>query len=149
MPALLLRCIPWVLAFAPAWVQAGDAAPLQVERAWIRDAPPGAPVMAGYATLRNASDAALELSGLHSPAFGKVELHEMREIEGVMRMRPLQPRLVPGERLELAPGATHLMLMRPVAPLALGARVTIEFRFRDGTIQPVEFEVRAAAPGPG
>lgn len=146
MPSIFLRFLPLLLALAPAWVQAGDAAPLAVERAWIRSAPPTAPVMAGYATLRNGSAATLSLEQLRSTAFGAVELHEMREVDGVMRMRPLQLTLAPGARIELAPGGTHLMLMRPRAPLAPGARVTIEFCYGDGTVQPVEFEVREAAP---
>ena len=146
MPTFILRLALTLCAIAPAWVQAGDAPVLQVERAWIRSAPPRAPVMAGYATLRNTSDAPLKLAELRSAAFGKVELHEMRMVDGMMRMRPLQLSLAPRERTELAPGGTHLMLMRPSAPLAPGARVTVEFCFGDGTVQPVEFEVRAAAP---
>jgi copper(I)-binding protein len=149
MPAFILRLALLLSAIAPAWVQAGEPPPLQVERAWIRTAPPNAPVMAGYAWLRNASDAPLELAALRSPAFGAVELHEMRDVDGVMRMRPLRLKLAPDERTELAPGGTHLMLMRPTAPLAAGARVTIEFCFGDGTVQPVEFEVRADRPAGG
>lgn len=148
MNAILPRLGLLLALLLPAGVQAGDAAaPLGVEQAWIRTAPPASPVMAGYATLRNADAQPLRLARLRSTAFGKVELHEMREIDGVMRMRPLQLSLAPGESIALAPGGAHLMLMQPTAPLAAGARVTLEFCFEDGRVQPVEFVVRAAAPG--
>lgn len=120
--------------------------PLQVERAWIRSAPPNAPVMAGYGTLRNQGRSTAKATGLRSAAFGRVELHEMREVGGVMRMRPLSLVLGPGEQLTLQPGGAHLMLMHPTAPLANGARVAVEIRFEDGAVQSVEFEVRAKAP---
>lgn len=146
MYALVFRLGLFLIAMVPAWVQAGDAAPLAVEQAWIRLVPPNAPVLAGYAGLRNATDAPLALASLHSDDFGAVELHEMRHVDGVMRMDPLALRLAPGESIELAPGGAHLMLMRPAAPLAAGARVVVEFRFEGGAVQPVEFEVRGAAP---
>jgi copper(I)-binding protein len=141
LPVLLLALV------LPAAVQASSSSPqLHAEQAWIRSAPPASPVMAGYATLRNDGGQPLRLEALRSTAFGRVELHEMREVEGVMRMRPLALELAPGASLRLAPGGAHLMLMQPAAPLAEGARIEVEFCFEGGAVQPVEFEVRATAP---
>ena len=42
----------------------------------------------------------------------KVEIHTTRSADGLMRMEQLQSlEVAPGERLALAPGGTHLMLL--------------------------------------
>src|SRR5512141_558875 len=49
---------------------------LVVERAWIRTAPPGAMMLAGYATIRNEGDASLTLTGADSADFSSISIHE-------------------------------------------------------------------------
>ncbi len=122
-------------------------AELVVHDPWVRAAPPGARMMAGYAGLENAGDGTVALVGADSTAFGAVELHTMVEVDGVMRMRavPTLP-VEAGGRVDLAPGGLHLMLMRPVAPLSEGDRVAITLRWDDGSTQAVEFVVRTPAP---
>lgn len=121
------------------------AAGLAVEDAWIRAAPPGAEVLAGYATLRNAGPDALTISGARSAAFARIELHEMRMAGGVMRMRPLGGiALQPRGEAKLAPGGTHLMLMQPQRALKVGDVVAVELLDAAGKAHPAEFTVRAA-----
>ena len=135
-----------LLFAAPAAVQA-DEGPLAFEAPWIRAAPPPAAAMAGYVRVLNRTDGEVVVAALASEAFGAVEAHEMSVVDGVMRMRALpRLRLAPGASLTLEPGATHLMLMRPVQALTPGQQATIEFVLSDGRRQRVEFEVRAAAP---
>lgn len=118
-----------VLALVPAWVQAQDAAgsaALSVSEGWIRAAPPQAPVRAGYALLENTGRREVVIDAVRSEAFGAIEIHEMREVDGVMRMRRVpQLRIEPGARLALEPGGLHLMLFRPTAALAPDADVEI------------------------
>lgn len=122
-----------------------SASPLVVESAWIRAAPPGAVVLAGYATLGNAGDAAVEIVAAASGDFARVELHEMSMRDGVMRMRALDRIEVPaGGNLELAPGGTHLMLHEPKRPLAPGDRVGVVLRDAHGGEHATTFEVRAS-----
>ena len=132
----------------PAAVQAAatTAAGLEFEHAWIRSAPAASPVMAGYVRIVNPGTHTVRIVAMQSPQFARVEAHAMREVDGVMRMRPLVLELSAGETLELAPGGNHLMLMQPPVPLAEGARATLEFTLDDGRRRTVEFEVRAAAP---
>lgn len=135
----------WVLLLAlPAMVQAADVDGLRFEGAWIRDAPPASPVRAAYLRIVNEGKGEMLIESAQSADFGAIEMHEMREVDGVMRMRPL-PRLQsePGSTLELAPGGKHLMLFRPARELQLGDRSSIEFVFADGSRREVEFEVRA------
>lgn len=131
-------------AFAPAFVQAEDD-PLHFEGAWIREAPPASPVMAGYVVITNGGKGEVLIDDVESESFGGGEIHEMREISGVMRMRPVpQLRIEPDQTVKLEPGGLHLMLFQPIAPLKAGDKATLEFVFADGTRRAVEFEVRSA-----
>jgi copper(I)-binding protein len=120
---------------------------LVVENAWIRTAPPGASMLAGYARLTNRGDEALSVNGVASPRFGKASLHETRVENGVSSMRPL-PSLViaPGASVELAPGGKHLMLMQPRGEVAAGQRIAVEFQLGDKRREQVEFVVADEAP---
>jgi periplasmic copper chaperone A len=135
-----------LLLSLPAAVQAAAAGSLEFQRAWIRSAPAASPVMAGYVRILNPGTHAVKIVAMSSPQFARVEAHAMRDVGGVMRMRPLALELPAGAALELAPGGDHLMLMQPRTPLAPGARAQLQFELDDGGRAVVEFEVRAAAP---
>lgn len=116
---------------------------LEVRDAWIREAPPTAAVLAGYAELANGGDAPLRVVGASSGDFRAVELHEMRMDQGVMRMRALPSVEVPAHgSVRFEPGGDHLMLLDPARPLAAGDRVGIRFEVEGAAPVLVEFEVR-------
>ena len=83
MRAALIIC---AMLLAGQVVAAGR---LKVERAWIRAAPPGATMLAGYAVLHNGGDAPVIVHGASSPDFGSVSLHETIEVDAVERMQPI------------------------------------------------------------
>jgi len=142
-----IRCLPLLLlpCLAPAFVQAADDT-LEFTGAWIREAPSASPVMAGYVSIDNHGHGEVLIERVESKQFGSAQIHEMREVNGVMRMRPLrQLQLDPGRAVDLEPGGLHLMLMQPAAPLKPGDHATLEFVLADGTRRSVDFEVRAAA----
>ena len=120
---------------------------LVIEHAWIREAPPGARVMAGYAELRNDGGSPLVIDALESPGyFEHVMIHETLLEEGRARMVPREAlEILPGATLSLAPGGLHLMLMQPVSDLALGAEVPLTLRCGEAGME-VRFPVSAAAP---
>jgi copper(I)-binding protein len=101
---------------------------------------------AGYATLRNAGDAPLQVLRIRSDAFGDVSLHATVIENGVARMREIDDlRIAPGEQVVLEPGGKHLMLMQPRRELAAGASATLIFDLDDGaTTATAEFVVRDA-----
>lgn len=103
--------------------------------------------MAGYVDLHNAGTQEVRFSNITSTAFGAIEIHEMREVGGMMRMRPVQ-RLVlqPEQRVALKPGGLHLMLFRPVATLQEGETVVLELELDSGERVPIDFQVRDEAP---
>lgn len=135
-------CLPLASAALPA----SAAGRLVVEEGWIRTAPPGARMLAGYARLRNAGDAPLVVTGAASPAFADVSLHATVLEDGVSKMRPL-PRLTiaPGASEMLAPGGMHLMLMGPSTALDAGAKASIAFTVEGGGEAAGEFVVRDGA----
>lgn len=92
---------------------------IEFENVWIRAMPPFQPNSAGYMTITNHRDTAIAIVGARSNVSEHTELHTTRKVDGLMRMEPLDGLAVaPGERVELAPGGTHLMLLelayRPV-----------------------------------
>jgi copper(I)-binding protein len=120
---------------------------LEVVGAWIRSAPPGAMMLAGYATLRNSGDAALTIVGANSDAFGDVSLHETVEADGVARMKALDAiEIAPGASVALVPGGKHLMLMRPGHAIKSGESIKIQFALKSGAGTSADFVVRDAAP---
>jgi copper(I)-binding protein len=120
---------------------------LTIEHAWIRTPPPGAMMLAGYATLRNDGDAPLTISGADSTAFGSVSLHQTVSDGGVERMRALgEFRLAPGESVTFAPGGKHLMLMRPQKDFAAGESAAIHMATTSGDGATATFVVGDAAP---
>ena len=101
-------------------LRAEPAAGVVFEDVWIRAMPPFQPNSAGYMTISNNRDTAVAIVGASSNVSKKTEIHTTRQVDGLMRMEQLDGVvLAPGERLELAPGGTHLMLLgleyRPVA----------------------------------
>lgn len=117
---------------------------LGVFDAWIRAAPPGAAMMAGYATLKNEGDESLTLLTVQSDAFRMTAMHETIVVEGVAKMRDVH-RIVlePGQEVRLQPGGRHLMLMQPRRQVAIGENVEIRFLLSDGRRIDTHFEVLA------
>ncbi|MCA0393525.1 MAG: copper chaperone PCu(A)C [Proteobacteria bacterium] len=137
-------CLALLLA-ASFSARAADCVPV-VESAWIRQPPMPMPMMAGFAEIRNPCVDAASIVSARSPAFGSVELHETRKVDGVSRMRHVASLPLPAKgTATLAPGGLHLMLMQPVAPVEVGQRIAIEFELADGRWLRADFDVRPPA----
>lgn len=124
-------------------VEAASPSGLEARAGWIREAPPAAPVRAGYVELLNTGDTEVVVSGAHSTAFGAIEIHEMADEGGVMRMRRLPSLPVDaGARVSLEPGGIHLMLFRPQAALTAGDKVAVTLDLVDGSSVDIELVQR-------
>lgn len=140
IPVLAAAMLP---ACKPAPEHQGCAA-LSVDDAWVREAPPGARVMAGYVQLRNAGTESLQITSAASAAFKSIEFHETRHSGSSMSMQRLDALILPANgELKLAPSGKHLMLFNPTGALKAGQSLTIEFACDDGQKSPQNFEVRA------
>lgn len=106
----------------------GEAeAPLVASDVVISEPPPGRAMSAGYLTLRNNTNDVIRISGVDSPQFGFVEIHETRLEDGVAKMLLVPELLIPAKsNISLQPGGKHLMLMRPI-----GSPQSISLSFYD------------------
>lgn len=99
---------------------------LEVDDAWVREAPPGAHMLAAYMTLSNPGSGELRLVGVESPAFAHVMMHKSETVDGVARMLHQDSIAIPpGGRVRLEPGSYHLMMPAPETRLVAGD--TVEF----------------------
>lgn len=115
---------------------------LSVENGQVRQPMPGRTVTAGYLTLHNPTDQAMRLTGVSSPAFERVELHQHSHKDGMMRMEEIDEIVINAQSsVELAPGGLHLMLFTPQSELEIGQTVPVLLHFANGqqldTVLPV------------
>jgi len=116
---------------------------LQVENAWVREAPPKAHMMAAYMTLKNTGSGDAVLTQVGSPAFGHVMLHKSEVVDGVARMIHQDEIVIPSQgSVELKPGSFHLMMPAPEKRLVEGDRVDFVLTFSNGDTIRVQADVR-------
>jgi copper(I)-binding protein len=140
-----------VVALAIGFSQAQSASLISIEKPFSRATPGGAKVAAGYMTITNKGAAADRLVSASSPAAGKVEIHEMKMQDGIMKMRELAGGLPieAGNAAALAPGGNHLMLVELKAPLKPGDKVPVTLNFEKAGKVDVTLDVLAiGAPQP-
>jgi copper(I)-binding protein len=132
------------LVLAPIHVAAAsEEAGVSVRDAWVREAPPGMTMMAGYMALRNNTSRPQVLIAASSSDFESVTIHRTIAKDGMAGMVEASPiELKPGASLAFAPGSYHLMLMNPKRTLRAGDPVVINLQFRGGPDLPVAFQVR-------
>jgi len=142
------RCAQiFALLLATITMPASAVGHLLIEHAWIREAPPGAMMLAGYAVLRNDGDAVVEISAAQSQIFGDVSIHETMLENGVSRMHELNGlKITPGSEIALAPGGKHLMLMDAKTLVTAGTTVELTLILADGRKVSAAFVVSAEAP---
>jgi uncharacterized protein YcnI/copper(I)-binding protein len=118
---------------------------LKIERPWTRATPRSAPVAGGYLKVTNSGAVADRLIGGSFAHAGKVEVHEMSDEGGMMRMRQLTLGLeIPaGQTVELRPGGYHLMFMDLKQGIVAGQGVKGALVFEKAGRIEVEFD---AAP---
>jgi periplasmic copper chaperone A len=123
---------------------------ISIEEPFSQATPGSSKIGAGYMTIANNGTAADRLLSASSTAAEKVEIHEMKMQDGVMKMREL-PGGVPieaGKTVSLAPGGYHLMLMQLKAPLKKGDKVPVTLTFEKAGKVDVTLDVLAIGARP-
>jgi copper(I)-binding protein len=111
----------------------------RVRAAWVRGLLPGQDTTAGYLTIQNPGSKEIALTSVTSPSARVIEIHEMKTVDGMMSMRPVNRIAVPpGESLSLQPGSAHLMLIGAT----LGTEIELRCVFEDGSVVTVKAPVR-------
>ena len=96
-----------------------------------------------YATVSNSGAEADALVAASSDAAQTVELHEVINEGGVMKMRPVPKIAVPaGGKIEMKPGGYHVMLLGLKRDLKPGEKVAVTLKFERGGDVQVEAPVR-------
>lgn len=101
---------------------------LKIENAWIRTAPPGATMMAGYATVKNTGSRTRTLRDVSSKDFDAIEVHKTVVEGGVSKMVYLETvNIAAGGTAEFEPGGMHLMLFNPKHAVKAGDTLPLAF----------------------
>lgn len=132
----------WAIALAACSSEPpADTQPM-VSGAWIRPAPPSAEVLAGYMTVSNPSQTGFAVVAASSPRFQRIEFHHMRMENGQMFMQQMQQvDVAAGSRAKLQPGADHLMMIKPTAPVTKGERIPVMLTLEDAAKQQSQLAV--------
>jgi copper(I)-binding protein len=126
---------------------------IEVKAPWTRATVAGASVAAGYLAIENKGAEADRLTGAATAAAERVEIHEMRMEDDIMKMRALPEgvEIKPGETVTLKPGGVHLMLVGLKQRLLPGATVPVTLSFAKAgqiaVVLPVQ-SVGAMTPAP-
>ncbi len=121
------------------------AGPLTITSAWSRETPPAAQASGGFLTVTNEGTSADRLIAAESGIAGAVELHEMSNENGVMKMQKVEQGLEikPGATLTLKPGGYHVMFMGLKDRIKAGGSFPVTLVFEKAGRVPVEFKVEA------
>lgn len=119
----------------------------QIQKAWIRSAPPGAKTLAGYLVLKNTCKDTIKIIDVESKDFGMPMIHRTVIENGVSKMRdPGVLEVKPGTSLKFDAGGLHLMLMQPLRAMKEGDTAGVRLVLADGRRVYSEFPIQREAP---
>ncbi|MEM6974385.1 MAG: copper chaperone PCu(A)C [Pseudomonadota bacterium] len=130
--ALTVATLPLANGVVPgALAHDFTAGGLNIDHPWARPTIPNRPT-AAYMTIKNAGEADDRLLRASSPAFGRIELHETTEVDGVMTMGKVEGIVAPaGGEAVLAPRGLHIMLFDATVQLAEGDNFPLILSFEE------------------
>jgi copper(I)-binding protein len=123
---------------------AGSPRPaITVDDAWVRPSAMMDRAGAAYMVIHNNSASDDRLLAVSSDVAETIELHESKEMEGMMQMSPVEAIAVPaGGSATLAPGGLHVMLIGLTRELVPGSSVALQLHFENAGEVGVNAEVR-------
>jgi periplasmic copper chaperone A len=138
----------FVVQAAAVFAQANGPSTIAVEDPWARATPAGAMTGAVYMTLHNKSAGPDRFTAASSDIAGKVQIHEMAVVNGVMEMRQLADGLpLPAAgSVTLKPGGYHVMLIGLKQQLIAGETFPLTLTFAKAGAISVTIPIRATAP---
>jgi len=113
-----------------------------VEPGFVRPSMAGMDMTAGYLTITNSTRAVLRLTGVSSPVAAKIEIHDSRLENGIVRMREVDSFEIPaGDAVKFEPKSRHLMIMGLKKELKVGDTIEVDLHF-DKTVVKTELPVK-------
>jgi copper(I)-binding protein len=137
---ILISAAASVLAANAATAHEFKIGALEIGHPWSRPTPKDANIAGGYLTITNKGKVTDRLVGGTSPAAGKIEMHEMVEVDGKTRTRALTDgiEIAPGKTIEFKPGSLRLVLLGLKEPFAAGQKIKGALTFeKAGTVEIV------------
>lgn len=146
MKAPLIALVAALVAAPLAHAADVRAGTVTIRQPWSRPAQAGMNGV-GFFTLVNAGKTPVALTGVQSPAAGKVEIHQSAMSGEVMTMRRQDKVTIPaGGQVVFAPGGYHLMLLSLKSAQAVGQKVPVTLVFDNGRRALVQLTVQLAPP---
>lgn len=109
---------------------------------------PGTHNSAAFLQLTNKGATPLTLVGVSSSAAAKVQLHSHSNVDGMMRMRPVESiAIAPGKTLLFESGGFHIMLFDMQSTIASGDTVVLTLEFEGGATKTVQATVTSRYDG--
>ena len=119
---------------------------LEIDDAWVAEAPPVARVLAAYMEIENDTNQNRQAVAMQCEAFERAEFHRSVEKDGIASMEHLDVlEIAAGSELELKPGGYHIMLFGPARRLLAGDKTSCSMAFDNGLSVAFELEVRKAS----
>ena len=128
---------------AAASVYAADAkiGSISIDDVWARTGQPGQ-VSAAYMEIKNKGGAD-KLVAANCDCAKATELHDVKMIDGAMKMVPVASMDVPANgEVKLKPGAYHIMLIGLNRPLVAGEKLSIKLKFEKAGEVTVEAKIK-------
>lgn len=143
-PSMLSRVVFASFLVANAGVLHAQTASVTVHDAWIREPMGGRNMTGAFAVVENTSATQRAIVAASADISDKVELHEMKNEGGMMKMSPVQRIAIPANgKLELKPGSFHVMLFDLKSKPASGSKVRLTLTLDDGSKVAAEATVRS------
>ncbi len=119
-------------------------AQVKVDDAWVRATVAPQKTTGAFMQLTAAKPG--KVVAASSPIADVVEVHEMKMVDGVMRMRAVDALPLPaGQAVALKPGSYHVMLMGLKNPIKAGETVPLSLTVEGEDKQRTTVEIRAVA----
>ena len=119
---------------------------LEIDDAWIAEAPPVSKVMAAYMEIENETAQDRQATSMQCKDFERAEFHRTIDKDGMASMEHQQVLNIPANaELELKPGGYHIMLFTPARQLKAGDKTSCSMKFDDGTTIKFDLEIRKSS----
>lgn len=119
---------------------------LEIDDAWIAEAPPVSKVMAAYMEIENETRQDRQAVAMQCKEFERAEFHRTVDKDGMASMEHQQVlNIAANSELELAPGGYHIMLFTPARPFKAGDKTDCSMEFDNGTSISFELEIKKSS----
>jgi len=141
--SITISFLTCILIAYPFTVFANQEKTLSIENSWIRQAPPKSKVLAAYLEINNQSNNQWVLKTVTSNQFEKIEIHNSKNQQGMMRMEKQNKVIIPAlQKVLFQPNGLHLMLVNPKKALQTGDHVILTFTFDNAKILKISVPVK-------